>query len=42
MERHVIKCGDTDQLVYVIGKLMEMGFDFTAQADELVIYLRSL
>ena len=42
MDKQVIKCGDTDQLIFVIGKLMEMGLDFTAQADELVIYLRRL
>ena len=42
MDKQIIKCGDTDELVYVIGRLMELGLDFTAQADELVIYLRSL
>ena len=42
MDKQIIRCGDTDELVYVIGRLMEMGLDFTAHADELVIYLRSL
>lgn len=42
MDKQIIKCCDTDQMIYVVGKLMELGLDFTAEADELVIYLRSL
>ena len=42
MNKQIIRCGDADQMVYVISKLMEMNLNFTAQADELVIYLRGL
>ena len=40
MDRHVIKCGDMDQMVYVISLLLNMSLDFTAEADDYTIYIR--
>ena len=40
MDRHVVKCSDMDQMVYVISLLFNMSFDFTADADDYTIYIR--
>lgn len=42
MDKQIVRCGDMDELIYVISKLVEMGLDFTAQSDELIIYLRRI
>ena len=48
MDRHIIKCSDMDQMVYVISLLLEtfpiakqidMGLHFTAEAGEHIIYI---
>lgn len=42
MDKQIVICGDMDELIYVISKLMEMGLNFTAHVTELTIYLRRL
>lgn len=39
MDRNIIKCSDMDQMVSVISLLLNLGLDFTAEADKHIIYI---